>query len=110
MEEQGPTTDSRHRVAPEDKAPHFADIDLRDLHANPRNVRTKHGDLTVPHASIAARGQALTMIRVRRVELLKVRWVSRAACPLGRACLAVELPPGYLDSRPVAQLADGVGT
>ncbi|MGI5151329.1 ParB/RepB/Spo0J family partition protein [Plantactinospora sp. CA-294935] len=45
-------------------APYLADIDPRDLLANPRNVRAQHGDLTELTASIAARGvlQALLVV------------------------------------------------
>ncbi|MBL6275341.1 ParB/RepB/Spo0J family partition protein [Micromonospora fiedleri] len=49
---------------PKAKAPYLADIDPRDLLANPRNVRTQHGDLTELRASIAASGvlQALLVV------------------------------------------------
>ncbi|MDG4796899.1 ParB/RepB/Spo0J family partition protein [Micromonospora sp. WMMD1082] len=49
---------------PKTKAPYLADIDPRDLLANPRNVRNQHGDLTELRASIAASGviQALLVV------------------------------------------------
>ncbi|WFE47585.1 ParB/RepB/Spo0J family partition protein [Verrucosispora sp. WMMD1129] len=46
------------------KAPYLADLDPRDLLANPRNVRTQDSDLTELRASIAASGvlQALLVV------------------------------------------------